>query len=272
MKLSFVIPAFNEEASIATCIRSIQEELTRCDVDAEIIVVNNASVDRTREIASAMTGVTVVDEPHKGLTQARQAGFVASTGELIANVDADNQLPPGWIPAVLKAFDESPKLAALSGPLDYYDLSPFMRGGIRFCFYALGYAIYRVQRLIFRKGMMLQGGNFIVRRTALEEIGGFNLSFSFYGEDTELGTRLQRVGEVRFSFSLTMRSSARRLKAEGIFTMAAKYGINYIWTTLFHRPFTTTSKAIRNKEGALEDDEAASPGRTRTLGDDQPSN
>ena len=74
----------------------------------EIIVVNNASSDRTREVALGYPGVRVVDEPQKGLTFARQAGFAASTGELIANVDSDSRLTPGWVQTVLKEFAPSP--------------------------------------------------------------------------------------------------------------------------------------------------------------------
>ncbi len=92
---------------------------------------------------------------------------------------------------------------------------------------------------------MVQGGNFITSRTALEAIGGFNTAISFYGEDTDIARRLNDVGEVRFTFSLKMFSSARRLKSEGILTMAARYSINYLWTTFLHRPFTNTYVDIR---------------------------
>src|SRR4051812_20854522 len=100
MKISFVIPAYNEEHVIAKCIGSIQEELLNGKYDAEIIVANNASNDRTKEIALGFPGVRVVDEPRKGVRFARQTGYMASTGELIANIDADNMLPKGWLKKV----------------------------------------------------------------------------------------------------------------------------------------------------------------------------
>ena len=55
---------------------------------------------------------------------------------------------------------------------------------------------------------MMQGGNFVVRRSALDTIGGFNPDFSFYGEDTELACRLNKVGGVRFTFALRSSSAA----------------------------------------------------------------
>ncbi len=246
MRLSFVIPAYNEEAYLPGCLESILNQLLEIPDHAEIIVVNNASTDRTREVAELYPGVRVVDEPRKGLTHARQAGFVASSGELIANIDADCRLTPGWVASVLAAFNSKPDLTALSGPLVYYDLTSAQRGLVR-VFYSTAFAAYVINRYILRVGSMLQGGNFVISRPALQAIGGFNLGISFYGEDTDIARRLNSIGEVRFTFGLKMLSSARRLKHEGILATAARYSINYLWTTFLKRPFTQTHNDIREQ-------------------------
>ena len=244
MRLSFVVPAYNEEAYLAACLDSILAETRGVSISTEIVVVNNASTDRTREIALAYSGITLVDEPRKGLTFARQAGFNACTGELIANIDADSRLPAGWLQQVLLAFRARPALLALSGPLVYYDLTPRQCRLVR-VFYATAFLTYALNRFVLRVGSMVQGGNFVVRRHALEKIGGFNLAISFYGEDTDLARRLNEVGEVRFTFCLKMLSSGRRLNQEGIFTMAWRYSLNYLWTTFRERPFTRKHIDIR---------------------------
>src|SRR6516225_495135 len=123
MMISFVIPAYNEEALIASCLHAILAETSRVNCSAEIIVVDNNSTDRTREIAAAIPGVMVVDEPQRGLVQARRAGCLAAGGELIANIDADTMLSEGWLRTALDEFTRSPHLVALSGPCIYYDLS-----------------------------------------------------------------------------------------------------------------------------------------------------
>jgi glycosyltransferase involved in cell wall biosynthesis len=266
MRLSFVVPAYNEEAYLPACLESILSQIDQRNPNlpsgsCEIIVVNNASTDRTREVALRYPGVTVVDEPRKGLTFARQAGFAASTGTLIANVDADSRLTPGWVAKVLTTFNEAEAnaaaksnaaakpdtqrpLAAFSGPLVYYDLTPRQRRLVH-VFYMTAWTTYAINRYILRVGSMVQGGNFVVNRAALESIGGFNTDISFYGEDTDIARRLNDVGEVRFTFDLKMSSSARRLKSEGMLTMAARYSINYLWTTFFKRPFTDKYIDIR---------------------------
>lgn len=247
MLLSFVVPAYNEEHYLGDCLRSILRETAGRD-DVEIIVVDNASTDRTAQIARSFRGVRVVHESRKGLPHARQAGFLASTGTLIANVDADSRLPRGWVKQVLAHFAEDAGLVSLSGPLVYYDLSPRESMMVR-AFYVTAWVTYALNRYVLRVGSMVQGGNFVLRREALERIGGFNLAITFYGEDTDLARRLPEVGRVRFTFALKMLSSARRLKKEGIFATAWRYSVNYFWTIFLKRPFTEEHLDIREVSG-----------------------
>jgi glycosyltransferase involved in cell wall biosynthesis len=246
VKLSFVIPAYNEESYLPACLESILAQTGDLGDAVEIIVVNNASSDRTREVALSYPGVIVVDEMRKGLPFARQAGFAASSGELIANVDSDSRLTEGWVARVLEAFSGKERLVALSGPVVYYDLTPSQRVSVKL-FYLLAFTLYALNRYILRAGSMVQGGNFVLRREALESIGGFDTSIAFYGEDTDIARRLNRVGKVVFTFQLKMYSSARRLKKEGMFRIGMRYTMNYLWTTFRKKPFTEEYIDIREQ-------------------------
>ena len=80
--LSLIIPAYNEEAYIGPCLDSVlQNAMGRFH---EIIVVNNASTDRTYEVARARRDVRVVHETQNGICYARQRGFEEATGEILA--------------------------------------------------------------------------------------------------------------------------------------------------------------------------------------------
>src|SRR3569833_563376 len=123
MLLAFVIPAYNEQALIGKCVESVLAEIKRSGRnDVDVVVVNNNSTDRTAEIASSYPGVRVVDEKQKGLVSARDGGFRATTAELVANIDADTIVPPGWLDVVFAEFEKDPTLVCLSGPYVYYDL------------------------------------------------------------------------------------------------------------------------------------------------------
>ena len=243
--ISFVVPAYNEEALIASCLRSIQAEIARTDCRAEIIVVDNNSTDGTRRIASSVSGVIIVDEPQRGLVQARSAGCLAARGELIANIDADTMLTKGWLRIALAEFSRSPDLVALSGPCIYYDL-PRSTRLVATVFYRIAFATYLFVRFVLGAGSMIQGGNFIISKRALKAAGGFNSNFRFYGEDTELARRLSKVGPVKFSLRLPAYSSGRRFVAEGLIRAGLRYAVNYVWTILFKRPFTVTWSDFRH--------------------------
>ncbi len=243
--VSFVVPAYNEEKNLARTLAAIIAESRQSGVVTEIIVVNNASTDATGELAASFPGVIVVDEPVKGLVQARRAGFLRATGALIANVDADTIVTPGWLDRVAKEFARDAELVALSGPYIYYDVSKAARLAVR-AFYVMGYGFYILNRFVLRAGSLLQGGNFVVRREALERIGGYNPLFSFYGEDTDLARRLNAVGRVKFTFRLPAQSSGRRLLEEGLLRIGTRYAMNFVWATFLHRPFTDHWIDVRN--------------------------
>jgi glycosyltransferase involved in cell wall biosynthesis len=244
LKISFVVPAYNEAARIVGCLESIQKEIGRTPCNAEIIVVNNASTDNTKALALAVEGVRVVDELRKGLTQARQAGLEAASGDLVANIDADVLLPIGWLATVLSAYEKDANLVCLSGPFIYYDLSTFVRVLVKI-FYFIAYLLYLLNRFILQIGSMVQGGNFVLRRSALLAAGGFDTSITFYGEDTDVGRRLYKFGAVRWTFKLPVYTSGRRIKGEGIVQTSMRYSANYFWVTFFGRPFSLEHKDIR---------------------------
>jgi cellulose synthase/poly-beta-1,6-N-acetylglucosamine synthase-like glycosyltransferase len=251
MKISFVIPAHNEEARIGACLEAIQKEIARAEGareiapgESEIIVVNNVSTDKTKDIALSYTRVAVVDEHHKGLVWARHGGFAASSGELVANIDADVLLPAGWLAKVLSEFKNNTKLVALSGPFIYYDISLSSRAMVKI-FYFFGLLLALLFQYVFRVGALLQGGNFVVRRDALVRAGGYDTTITFYGEDIDVAKRMSKIGKVKWTFGLPVYSSGRRLKSEGILRSAMRYTINNWWMTFFGKPFTHQYKDIR---------------------------
>ncbi len=251
MKISFVIPAYNEENVIGGCIESIREAAKNESFsavqdkphDIEIIVANNNSKDGTHAAAAKYPGVIVVDELQKGTNHARQAGFLRSSGDLIANVDADNRLPPGWITRAFSEFEKNPKLAALSGPYIFYDLPVFSRAVLWLCYF-LAAPVYIVSNRILGRGNVV-GGNVVIRRSALLTVGGYNTELTFFGDDTDTAMRLSKVGIVKFSYTFTIFASGRRMLEQGLWHALYLYIMNYLWTALFRKPFTKKAKDVR---------------------------
>lgn len=236
MKLSFVIPAFNEQAFIAQTIKSILQAAEGQNCEFEIIVVNNVSADNTRQIAESFPQVKVFDQPKKGTNQARQLGFEKSSGQLICSLDADMRISPAWVKKALDDFQNHPDLVALSGPYVFYDVSVWLRA-VTYVFYLLCYPVFVINNRWLKKGGAVMGGNLVIRKNALERIGGYNTALTFYADDSDTGSRLSKVGKVKFDYSFVAGSSGRRLQREGILKSGFRYAINYFWFTFFGKTF-----------------------------------
>lgn len=107
LKISVVIPCYNEEDGIRSVIESMPSYVD------EIVVVDNNSTDRTGEIARSL-GAVVVFQPVKGYGAAYQAGLPAATGDVIATLDGDGTYPADEI-ALLVDVLEDRKLDFISG-------------------------------------------------------------------------------------------------------------------------------------------------------------
>jgi len=241
-KISLIIPAYNEEKYIGSCLEYAikhSRDTFGCSRFHEIIVVNNASSDNTDAIASSFKGVKVVREPKKGLTRARQRGFEDATGDILAYIDADTRMPDYWFDVVEKEFSKNPNLAALSGPYYYYDLPTHHKIGVKLYWWILGMPSYFITRY------MMIGGNFVIRKNILERMSGFDTSIAFYGEDTDIARRAKEHGKVKFTLKLCMPTSGRRLKGQGTLSTARIYVFNFISEVLFKKPYTKDYTDIR---------------------------
>ena len=103
-KVSVIIPTMNEEGSIGLVIDEVNAALG--PMPHEILVVDTASKDRTREIASEK-GAIVVDEPRRGYGRAYKTGFERASGDVIATLDADLTYPAIDIPRLVKMLAEA---------------------------------------------------------------------------------------------------------------------------------------------------------------------
>jgi len=181
MKVSFVIPAFNEERLIEAtlaCVRAGMAVFSKRGWDAELIVCNNNSNDRTAELARA-AGATVVFEPVNQIGRARNTGAAAATGGWLVFVDADSEPSRELFGEVADQIDSG---ECLAGGVTVHMDGPFSSGTV-------GTAVWnRISR-----SMRWFAGSFIFCNTeAFRSAGGFSNEF-FAGEEIDLSKRLKRL-------------------------------------------------------------------------------
>ncbi len=235
--ISIIVSAYNEERYIGACLDSIvRNGLGRF---LEILVIDNASTDQTAQVAAAFPGVRVIREDRRGVTRARQRGFREARGNLLAFVDADTRIPTGWYNAILEEFEKTPDLACLSGPYVYYDFSPGL--SLLASFYWNAIAIPTAWVV----GYMAIAGNMVLPRTVLEQMGGFDTTIEFYGDDTDTARRAKAFGKVKFTSRFFLYSSGRRFFNQGFLKTVYLYISAFIVGALSHKPLSSTHKNFR---------------------------
>ena len=243
MTISVIVCAHNEERFVAACLYSLLAQ-SRCP--DEIILINNASDDATGIIARGIPGVRVIDERRKGLVVARERGRLEANGDLLVYVDADCRAPLMWLDKIERRFLETPALLALSGNYRFYDWDWWGRTLLRAYDLTLGPATHILVKYVLRIGVVFYGGNFAVRRDALDRIGGFDTRIEFHGEDTNLGRRLSAIGNVELRYDCFLFTSARRYNAMGKGAVFRLYVRNFVSELLHHRPKDTAHLDVRH--------------------------
>jgi len=242
LRISVIVCAHNEARYLPACLHSV---LAQSRVPDELLVINNASTDETALVASQVPRVRVVDEPRKGLVVARETGRRHATGDILIYVDADCRAPLGWVERIERRFERDRTLIALSGPYRYYDWDLYGRALIRAYDFTLAPATQLLVKHVLRIGTIFYGGNFAVRREALDRIDGFDTSIEFHGEDTNLGRRLFAVGKVGLFHDCYLHTSARRYIAMGKRAVFRLYVRNFVSELLYHRPKDTAHLDVR---------------------------
>lgn len=213
-RVSVVVCAYNEERTIGDCLSS----LVACEYpDLEVIVCDDGSTDRTLEVARRFP-FRVLALPHGGLSRGRNAGFEASTGEVVAYLDADATCHPEWPFHLVLSLDDENVVAT---------------GGPNLAFEGAGF----VERAVARspggpaevlvaddRAEHVPGCNMAYRRTALERVGGFDPAYTAAGDDVDVCWKLlDRGEEIAFAPAAQVRHH-RRGTVRGYLRQQRGYG------------------------------------------------
>ena len=188
MKISLIIPAFNEERLLGETLRQVKSALaafSRRGWGTEIIVCDNNSTDRTAELARA-AGAVVVSEPVNQIARARNRGAAAATGDWLIFLDADSHPSSDLFAEVAEQIEAGRCLAG--------GCTVRLHGH-----YPVGNLITRLWNAISRAGRLLAGSFIFCDANAFRQIGGFSQEL-FAGEELDLSRRLKplaRAGNKR---------------------------------------------------------------------------
>ena len=234
MKLSIVVPAFNEEKLIAQSLAAIgtaAAAFARRGWDTELIVCDNNSTDRTATIARE-AGATVVFEPVNQISRARNAGAAQARGDWIVFVDADSWPTPELFDDAAQAIERGDCLAG--GAAVRYDTA---RLDVRIPL-AMWNAVSRL--------MKWAAGSFMFcEAAAFREVGAFSETL-YAAEEVDLFRRLKKLA----------RAKGRRivmLQRHPILSSSRKIRL-YRWSEMglvFWRLFVTRGRSLRSRDDCM---------------------
>ncbi len=183
-RISVIICSYNGQRTIRDCL----EGLLKLDYpNFEVIVVNDGSTDATAAIAHDY-GFRVISTENRGLSNARDVGMEAATGEIVAYIDDDARPDPHWL-SYLAATFLSTEHAGVGGP----NIAPSGDGPIAACVTnAPGGPVHVL--LSDQEAEHIPGCNMAFRNNCLKAIGGFDPQFRIAGDDVDVCWRLQQRG------------------------------------------------------------------------------
>ena len=215
-RVSVVVAAHNAARTLEDCLDSL---LRLRYPNYEVIVVNDGSTDVTEAIMQRFPFRSITT-PNRGVSAARNEGLRAATGEIVAYIDSDAKADPDWLHYLATAFLESP-VAGVGGP----NLVPSEDNWIAKCVYRSPGGPTQVM-LDDQSAEHIPGCNMSFRKSALEEVGGFDPIFTAAADDVDICWRLLDKGyQIGFSPSAVVWHH-RRASVRGYWRQQFGYGVS----------------------------------------------
>jgi GT2 family glycosyltransferase len=184
MRVSVVIPAYENAAGLEECLRALEGAGAH-----EIIVVDDGSTDGTAAVPERFGAKVIRLDRNSGAGAARNRGASEATGDVLLFVDSDVVVPPDTVARVTRLLEERPDVAAVFGS---YDAAPRAPGLVSQFRNLLHHFVHQQGE---REASTFWAGCGAVRRKIFEESGGFDTGdYTRAIEDIELGYRLRAAG------------------------------------------------------------------------------
>lgn len=240
--ISVIVPAYNEEKMIASCLASLQKQsfpklnhtapYSLYNSNYEIIVVDNASTDKTGEIAKKMR-VKVVLEPQKGVVFTLKRGFANAKGEIVAMTDADTIVNQDWLKNIVQTFKKDTRVTSVGGRTIFRPRS------------FLSVLAEPVMNLGCYLLKIANGANAALKNEDYREIGGLNEKINLNWE-AELFLRAKKQGKFVFLWHNPVITSSRHFYGREGLKYCLTGLINAISLLLFKKPVFYHFKSIRD--------------------------
>jgi len=188
--ISIVVPAYDEEITIAKCIESL---LNLDYPEYDVIVVDDGSTDRTFEIAKRFetSKVRVIHQENQGKANALNNGILLSKGDIVVTVDADTEMRRDSLMMIARRFAFDHRLGAVAGNIKV-NPAPGLMNALQATEYTVGINMIRKSQSMLGCVMIVPGPIAAIKREAVQQVGLF--SDDSFAEDFDVTMKLLKVG------------------------------------------------------------------------------
>lgn len=226
VRISIIIPSYNEEKYIGPTLRSIRRQGYK---DVEVILADSRSTDGTVAAArKAYKGVKVFSYGGKGVARACNRAAAKAKGSIILFIDADTSISPGLLRAYDRAFGDG-RVVAATGPIMPLEKSGL---GMRIGFMIISVHLIKLFMLLGRSSMI--SSNLAVSARAFRKAKGFDEKLITY-YDWDLSHRLAKAGRLVFVDDAVAYTSVRRVQAWGPLKYFSYHASNALLYSVKHK-------------------------------------
>lgn len=257
--VSIIVPVYNEEKVVIDSVKSLLE----LDyLNYEIIIVNDGSTDKTKDVAETLVGyqkglkgdvkVSLINKPNGGKSQALNAGIKHSKAEFVLCMDGDSQLSPNSISVAVRHFT-NPEIGAVAGNVKVLNRGKLFTD-LQALEYIEGLNMARSAQSFVKLVNIIPGPIGLFRKKAIEEAGFY--SSDTFAEDadltlkvlangwkiyyepnsisyTEAPEKLQQLLKQRYRWTRGILQSIRKHK-KLMFNPTINFGDTFILWTMFY--------------------------------------
>jgi len=233
LMVSIVVPAYNEEETIAETISSLKNATYK---NVEFIIVNDGSKDNTSKVIETAIKnderfVFIDNEQNKGKAASLNEGIAHAKGQFVACMDADSTIEPGVVEKTLPYFDDG-RVGAVTVSVEVKNPKRFIDRIIDIEF-SLGLSLFLKVLSFFDCVLVTPGPFSIYRKSMLQEIGGFDLNN--ITEDLEIAYRIHKS---KYKIKHCLEAKVQTIMPptfKGIYIQRRRWYAGAIYTLIKHK-------------------------------------
>jgi len=242
LKISIVIPCFNEETLLPGLLAQLNDKVLRGKFNYEIILSDGGSTDNTLRVAEGLADIICLHDGKKrqNIAMGRNAGAEKASGDLILFLNGDVRIksPEYFFSRILSAFSKK-KYLGMTCNIEVFPEETVLSDKLFLMLYNNYFFLLNKLKIGMGRGECQ-----IIPAKVFKEFSGYNEKLNA-GEDFDLFRRIRQKGEIKFDRELVVYESPRRYRKYGHLTILIKWLFNAVYVLFTNKSLSKEWEPVR---------------------------